>query len=239
MDVISPVCIITGGTGGIGLPLSAGFHTAGYRVAALDVELRAPLPEGVDFHAVDLRHDADVAAVFRSIGARHGPAHVLINNAAIAHFHKPVQDISMEEFDAVLGVNLRGSFLCCKEFLALNAGQPYGRIINIASTRWGQNEAHWDAYGASKGGLVALTQSLAVSLGDVPVTVNAVSPGWIETGDYTALRPEDHAQHPSGRVGRPQDIVNACLFLAQAGNDFINGHNLVVDGGMSKKMQYV
>ena len=94
------------------------------------------------------------------------------------------------------------------------AGLPYGRIINIASTRWQQNEPGWDAYGASKGALVALTQSLANSLADYPITVNAISPGWIQAEDYHTLTEADHRQHPSGRVGRPDDITRACLFLA-------------------------
>ncbi|MGL4827531.1 MAG: SDR family NAD(P)-dependent oxidoreductase [Vibrionaceae bacterium] len=133
---------------------------------------------------------------------------------------------------------MRGAMLCARAFVQANLGQPYGRIINIASTRWQQNEAGWDAYGASKGALVAFTQSLAISLAEYPITVNAISPGWIQAEDYHTLTEEDHRQHPSGRVGRPDDITRACLFLADPNNDFINGANLVIDGGMSKKMIY-
>ncbi|MBS6142660.1 MAG: SDR family oxidoreductase, partial [Bilophila sp.] len=85
----------------------------------------------------------------------------------------------------------------------------------------------------------SLTNTLAVSLSATPITVNAVSPGWIQADGYEALSPADHAQHPSGRVGIPRDIVNACLFLAHEENDFVNGHNLIVDGGMTKRMIYV
>ena len=170
---------------------------------------------------------------------RHGTVHVLVNNAALAHFHKPVMEITADEFDNALSVNLRGAFLCAQAFIKANAGQDYGRIINIASTRWNQNEAGWEAYGASKGGLVSLTNTLAVSLSATPITVNAVSPGWIQVDGYETLSHLDHAQHPSGRVGIPRDIVNACLFLAHEENDFVNGHNLVVDGGMTKRMIYI
>ena len=170
---------------------------------------------------------------------RHGAVHVLVNNAALAHFHKPVMEMTADEFDNALSVNLRGAFLCAQAFIKANAGQGYGRIINIASTRWNQNEAGWEAYGASKGGLVSLTNTLAVSLSATPITVNAVSPGWIQVDGYETLSHSDHAQHPSGRVGIPRDIVNACLFLAHEENDFVNGHNLVVDGGMTKRMIYV
>lgn len=232
------ICVITGGTGGIGYYLSAGFDEAGYKVVALDKEQHQPLTAGIDFIKTDVSRQEDIEHAFRQIAGRYGTVHVLINNAAVSAFSKPVSAISVEEFEAVIAVNLRGSFICAKEFIRANSGQDYGRIINIASTRWNQNEADWEAYGASKGGLVSLTSTLAVSLSDRPITVNAVSPGWIQTEGYGELSARDHAQHPSGRVGRPRDIVNACLFLADEQNDFINGHNLVVDGGMTKKMIY-
>ncbi|MGL5725130.1 SDR family oxidoreductase, partial [Cetobacterium sp.] len=117
-------------------------------------------------------------------------------------------------------------------------GETYGRIINIASTRWNQNESNWEAYGASKGGLVSLTNTLAVSLAKTPITVNAISPGWIQVDNYDTLTATDHSQHPSGRVGTPRDILNACLFLSNIENDFINAANIIIDGGMSKKMIY-
>ncbi|RJS62330.1 SDR family oxidoreductase [Bacillus sp. PK3_68] len=232
------VCVITGGTGGIGYHLSLGFHEAGYQVIALDREQRNPLAGGIAFIKTDVSIAEEVQHAFKQITVQYGTVHVLINNAAISVFSKPISDISIEEFDAVLNVNLRGSFICAKEFIHANSGQDYGRIINIASTRWNQNEANWEAYGSSKGGLVSLTNTLAVSLSNRPITVNAISPGWIQTEGYEKLTYTDHAQHPSGRVGIPRDIVNACLFLADEQNDFINGHNLVIDGGMTKKMVY-
>ena len=101
-----------------------------------------------------------------------------------------------------------------------------------------QNEANWEAYGASKGGLISMSNTLAISLSRTPITVNAISPGWIQVDNYDDLTEADHSQHPSGRVGIPRDILNACLFLANPENDFINATNLVIDGGMTKKMIY-
>lgn len=233
--------IITGAAHGIGLALAKAYAAQGCRVIAVDKNPMPPEKPHTNLHAytLDLASEEAIQTMFAWIGEHFGPVHILINNAAIAHFHKNFAQLTSQEFDAVLGVNLRAAMLCAQAFLRCNAGQPYGRIINIASTRASQNEAGWEAYGASKGGLVALGASLAISLASTPITVNTVSPGWIQTEGYELLRPQDHAQHPSGRVGMAHDIVNACLFLTHPDNDFVNAANLVVDGGMSKKMQYV
>lgn len=194
--------------------------------------------ENIHFFRMDLQDEEQIRFCFRRITCEFGEIHVLINNGAISKFHKPVFELTAKEFDDVIHTNLRGSFLCCKEFIAQHSAGMYGRIINIASTRFHQNEAGWEAYGASKGGLVSLTNSLCVSLGSTGITVNAVSPGWIQVEEYDKLTQTDHEQHPSGRVGKPQDILNAWLFLAHPANDFVNGANLLVDGGMTKKMIY-
>lgn len=233
------VCVITGGTGGIGYHLSLGFNEKGYKVYALDVKCHEELPQEISFIKVGLRNSNEIKEAFGRIKEENSGVHVLINNGAISSFNKSIDDITIEEFNDVISVNLSGSFICAKEFIAVNRGQKYGRIINIASTRWNQNEANWEAYGASKGGIVSLTNSLAISLSETPITVNAISPGWIQVKNYEELIKADHKQHPSRRVGKPKDILNACLFLASEDNDFINGHNLVIDGGMTKKMIYV
>ena len=111
-------------------------------------------------------------------------------------------------------------------------------IVNIASTRALMSEPHGEVYAASKGGIVALTHALAISLG--PKTrVNSVSPGWIEVNDYENLSEADHAQHPVGKVGKVENIAEAVWFLLSVKAAFITGQNIVVDGGMTKKMIYV
>jgi NAD(P)-dependent dehydrogenase (short-subunit alcohol dehydrogenase family) len=111
-----------------------------------------------------------------------------------------------------------------------------GSIVNIASTRAFMSEPGSEAYAASKGGIVALTHALAASLAPDKIRVNCISPGWIETRDYESLREADHKQHFSGRVGKPNDIARACLYLAAPGNEFINGENIIIDGGMTRRM---
>ncbi len=230
------VVVITGGSNGIGAALVDAYAERDAVVVNLDIA-EGEATRGY-FIQTDLADKAAIAAAFAEIRRRFGAVHVLVNNGAITTFNKPVAELTPEEFANVVNVNLVGAFTCASEMIAANQGQDYGRIINIASTRWQQNESGWDAYGASKGGLVSLSQSLVNSLSETPITVNTVSPGWIQTSDYDALRDIDHAQHPSRRVGKPKDIVNACLFLSDAENDFVNGANIVVDGGMTKKMIY-
>lgn len=232
--------IITGAARGIGLALAKAYALQGHNVLAADI---LPFPQeaclaSLHPYAIDLNDAHAIQGMFEHARKAFGAVHILINNAAIASFHKDPHLMRLEEFDQVLRVNLRAAWVCAQAFIKANEGERYGRIVNIASTRALQNEAGWEAYGASKGGLLALGTTLAISLSQTPITVNTVSPGWIQCDEYASLRQQDHAQHPSGRVGIPRDIVNACFFLTHPENDFINAHNLVVDGGMSKKMIY-
>lgn len=232
------VAVVTGASGGIGKVIARMFADNGFIVVAVDINSIDFGNGDIHFQKADLCSYEDICRVFDYAKENFGGVHVLVNNGAISNFSKSVFDITPEEFHKVIDTNLYGSFMCCKQFIEANKGMDYGRIINIASTRWHQNEAGWEAYGASKGGLVSLTNTLCVSLSEMPVTVNAISPGWIQCSDYETLSEEDHRQHPSGRVGVPEDIARMVMFLAAPENDFINGANIVIDGGMTKKMIY-
>lgn len=230
--------IITGGCSGIGKYMAQQFALKGHLVFVFDVKDNELKMNNIHYYKVDLTDEKAIKAAFSDLECRFGKPDVLINNGAISKFHKSIYELTTLEFDRVINTNLRGTFLCVKEFIKLNKNTDYARIINIASTRYHQNEAGWEAYGASKGGIVSLTNSLCVSLANTNITVNVISPGWIQVENYANLTKADHTQHPSGRVGKPKDIFNVCEFLIAEENDFINGANIIVDGGMTKRMIY-
>lgn len=230
--------LITGANGGIGKEIVRAFIYAGYDVIATDIAASLQFDEVITYFQADLSNAASVHNLFSSVRSQFGTLDVLINNAAISKFCKPLSELTVDEFDSVLQVNLRGTFICIREYIRLHESGSPGAIINISSTRSFMNETGWDAYGSSKGGINSLTVSSAVSLSGTGITVNAIAPGWIECGDYNNLTDEDHRQHPSGRVGKPDDISRLALFLADPNNNFINGEVIKVDGGMTKKMIY-
>jgi hypothetical protein len=144
--------------------------------------------------------------------------------------------LSLADWQRVLATNLTSAFLLVRATEDLLRASR-GAVVTIASTRARMSEPDTESYSASKGGLVALTHALAVSLGP-EVRVNCVSPGWIDTRGE-ALRPEDHAQHPAGRVGRPEDVAALVAWLVGPESGFVTGAEFVIDGGMTRKMIYV
>lgn len=247
MQYSNRVVVVTGAGNGIGKAVSRDYAERGAFVVVVDVneEAGGRQAEAIReaggsalFVPADVRKEADIVALMRQAAAAFGTIDALINNAGVSRW-KPVYELSADEWDDVIGTNLRGAFLCAREAAkAMRGNKNGGAIVNIASTRSLMSEPNSEAYAASKGGIVALTHALAVSLGPDRIRVNCISPGWIETGGYDGLRPVDHAQHPAGRVGRPDDIARACRYLTDPGNDFVTGAHLVIDGGMTRKMIY-
>ncbi|MCF8563954.1 glucose 1-dehydrogenase [Alicyclobacillus tolerans] len=247
------VAIVTGGAQGIGRAVTEAFAQNKARVVLADSDAEAAGEEvnrlqQQGFEALFVRTDVaveeDVKHLIGKVLNRFGRIDVLVNNAGI-FTTTPLMERSMEEWDRVVSVNLRGPYMMARYAAqALQKAAP-GVIVNIASTRALMSEPNTEPYSASKGGILALTHSLAVSLGP-SIRVNSISPGWIEVSDWQkesrrtlpGHRPQDLSQHPAGRVGTPQDIAQACLFLAGPGSGFITGANLVVDGGMTVKMIY-
>lgn len=237
---------VTGGAEGIGKAIVQAFCNAGYRVAFCDKNETAGQQLGKEtgtvFYQVDVSDQESLERCMQRIFLVWGDIDIIVNNAGVSKF-SPITETSIDDFDNILSVNLRPAFITSR-LLAIHrksqpSRNPFGRIINICSTRYLMSEPGSEGYAASKGGIYSLTHALAVSLSEWHITVNSIAPGWIQNHDYEQLRTEDHTQHPSGRVGKPEDIARMCLFLSQEENDFINGENITIDGGMTKKMIYV
>nr|WP_308639481.1 SDR family oxidoreductase [Paenibacillus silvisoli] len=247
MDKRNSVVMVTGAGRGIGREVALAYAREGARLILVDrnAEWIAEISETIIAsggeppvcRTLDLSDAQAIAACFAELKKIVTRLNALINNAGLGVW-KSVYDLSVEEWDYVVNTNLRGTFLCAREAATLMKENGGGSIVNIASTRAIMSEPHSEAYAASKGGILSLTHALALSLGPDRIRVNAISPGWIETGDYAKLRVEDHEQHPAGRVGKPDDIARACLYLTDPRNDFVTGTNLVIDGGMTRKMIY-
>ncbi|MES5101060.1 SDR family oxidoreductase [Agrobacterium sp. BA1120] len=219
--------IVTGGAGLIGTGIIETLLEDGWTVASFDIKESKTKAQNIH---CDVGDEASVAEAFKQLGWT--GLELLVNNAGIAGPNNgPIHELSLADWRKVTDSHLTGAFLMTRSAVPL-MGEG-ASIVNMASTRAFMSEPETEAYAASKGGLVALTHALAVSLGP-KIRVNAIAPGWIT--DDTDLREKDQKQHPVGRVGRPKDIADAVVYLASAG--FMTGQVLVLDGGMTKKMIY-
>lgn len=227
------VALVTGGASGIGRAIAARLAAEGCRLVIAD---RSPARPDHPARCVttDVGEEAAVAALVEGVAAEEGRLDVLVSNAGIM-IRKPLGHLTLAEWNTVLATNLTATFLLVRAAEAL-LRRARGSVVTIASTRARQSEPETESYSASKGGLVALTHALALSLGP-EVRVNCVSPGWIALGEE-ALRPEDHTQHPAGRVGRPEDVAGLVAWLAGPESGFVTGAEFVTDGGMTRKMIY-
>lgn len=226
--------LITGAAQGIGLATARVFSQRGWKVYALDVNAelleKEAVPLGIIPIVCDLANSGEIELFVASINQ----LDLLVNNAAISAPSDP-RELSLEDWNRVMAVNLTAPFLLSR-LCASKLELTHGSIINIASTRALMSEPNTEAYSATKGGLLSLTHALSMSL--APVRVNAVSPGWIEHAHPGSLRELDHAFHPAGRVGVPEDIAEMIWYLAGENGGFITGQNFIVDGGITKKMIY-
>ena len=245
--LVSPkarVAIVTGAAHGIGLAIAQRLLSDGWRLGAVDLP-GSGLKRGYARHTRltaliegDVGTEETAGRAVRTVVDRFGRLDALVSNAGIM-VRKPLRQLTLSEWRKVLDTNLTAAFL-----FARAAEKPLrasrGAIVTIASTRALMSEPNTESYAASKGGLVALTHALAISLAP-EVRVNCISPGWIvvRREEERKLRRKDHLQHPAGRVGCPEDIAEMAAFLLDRDRaGFVTGANFVVDGGMTRKMIY-
>jgi NAD(P)-dependent dehydrogenase (short-subunit alcohol dehydrogenase family) len=240
------IALVTGAASGIGAACALRFAEEGARVAGLD--LASPPDEAwaavataapdASFHLADVRSEAAVEAAVAQVLARHGGIDVLVNAAGVAG-GGAVHGLAVEEWDRVLDVNLKGTFLVCKHVLKPMLERRSGSIVNLASVEGIEGFEGGSAYNASKGGVVLLTRNLAIDYGRRGIRANCICPGLIETSmtagifqpGFESFLARFIDAHQLGRAGRPEEIAAAALFLASDDASFVTGHSLVVDGG--------
>ncbi|CQD03497.1 dehydrogenase [Mycobacterium europaeum] len=240
--------IVTGGAMGLGLAITEALTARGTKVAIFDIAAEpvqaqvARLNENgaaVTGHVVDVSDRAQVESAVSKVRAELGPVLMLVNNAGIEQFGK-FTEITDEQWDRVMAVNLRGPFICTQAVLPDMLDARWGRIVNISSSSAQGGQARMAAYVSSKAGVIGLTKSLALELGPKGITVNTIPPGMVVTpmlekaiaeGRFTASLEHFASITPVRRAGRPEDIANAAIFLCQDESSYITGQVIGVNGG--------
>ncbi|EKE03785.1 MAG: hypothetical protein ACD_20C00151G0005 [uncultured bacterium] len=251
MTLENKVAIVTGGGQGIGKAIAKRFLEDGLKVVIAEIDDEAGNETSQEFASLgnikfiqtDVADENSVKNMINKTAQELGRIDILINNAGV-FCCKPIEALSLDEWNKVISINLTGAFLCAK-YCAPHLKHSKGTIINISSTKAFMSEPDTAAYSASKGGIYSLTHALAINLGP-DIRVNCISPGWIEVSEWKKKsvkhKPElteiDHKQHPTGRVGTPEDISSMAAYLVSDQASFITGSNFIIDGGMTKKMIY-
>lgn len=247
-DLTGKIALVTGGNGGIGLGMARGLGQAGATVliAGRNAEksaaaLRELQSAGLRAEALaaDVTDEAAVTRLFADVRDRHGRLDILVNNAG-GTVRKPPQDFTLAEWNQVMDVNLTSTFLCCRAAYPLMVQAGAGKVINIGSILSIFGAPYAPAYGASKGGIVQFTRSLATAWAKDRIQANTVLPGWIDTELTVGARAQVPGLHervlartPAGRWGEPRDLAGIAVFLASAASDFVTGAAIPVDGGYS------
>src|SRR3972149_6679705 len=235
------IAIITGAANGIGKAIAQRMVKDNYTTILVDVDkqngevLANELGNSAKFISCDISNEKDVESLFSIVTKEFGGVDVIVNNAGIIR-DNVIRKMPVEDFDKVIDINLKGTWLMCKVAGTLMREQKRGRIVNIASRAWLGNRGQSN-YSASKAGVIGLTRVLALELGTYGVLVNAIAPGLIDT-PLTQKLPLDVQEkliqaQPTKSMGKPEDIANAVAFLCDEKTQFITGQTIYVDGGKS------
>ena len=235
------VAIVTGAAKGIGKAIAERLVSEKYTTILVDVDnesgsvLASRLGENARYLYCDIRNEGSVASLFQTVTNDYGRLDILVNNAGIIK-DNVIWKMPTEDFDQVIDINLKGTWLMCKYAAAMMKEKQFGRIVNITSRAWLGNPGQSN-YAASKAGVVGLTRVLALELGRYGVLVNAIAPGLIDT-PLTQKLPQDVLDklilaQPTRTMGKPEDIAHVVSFLCNEQTQFITGQTFFVDGGKS------
>ena len=244
MELIGKVALITGGAQGIGKAIALLLARNGADIVVTDVNLERAEETSGEIQALgrksmalkaDVSRLAEVDALVQTVVEKFGRIDILVNNAGIAR-DKLILRMTEEDWDAVLGVNLKGTFNCTKAVIKHMSKQRSGKVVNIASVVGEMGNAGQANYSASKAGVIGLTKTLAREFAQRGININAIAPGYIQTPMTDAL-PEKAKEElkrmiPMERLGQPEDVARAVLFLVSEASSYITGHVLNVNGGI-------
>ncbi len=248
-EVADRVALVTGSGGGIGKAIALTLASRGATVVVNDLDASSAHEVQKEivanggrstYVAADCSDKQEVEGMFARIKDDHGRLDILVNNVGIIR-DALVTKMAEEDWDVVVGVNLKSCFLCSQQAASMMIEQEYGRIVNISSRAWlgGYGQAN---YSASKGGIVSLTRTLAIELARNNITVNVIAPGLIDTPMFRNFRPDVRERlikmQPNGRIGKPEDVANGVLFFASDASSYVTGQTMHICGGKSLASSY-
>lgn len=245
-DLGGRLCLVTGGGRGIGRSIASALAAHGGHVVVTgrsEDTLQSTVDDiragggRADWLTVDIRSEDEVVRLAQTVGERFGAAHVLVNNAGVNAIYKSADKTTLDEWDTIVGTNLTGVFLACREFGRQMLAAGRGSIVNISSIGGRTGLGKTAAYCASKGGVELMSKSMAIDWAPKGVRVNCVAPAYVETdltsglAGHPVLGARIAARTPMGRFGRTDEVAGAVVFLASDASSYLTGESIAVDGG--------